>query len=206
MRLRNLKNKEDIINNCDFVIKNIEENKGKWRDIFNNNNPIYIEIGMGMGKFIYENALKNPNINYIGIEKFDNVLARAIKGKEKLNNLFFVRMDAKDIDLVFDKEIDKIFLNFSDPWHKKCHSNRRLTSSYFLNKYENIVKDRVNIIQKTDNMNLFIFSIESFSACGFTLKNISFDLHKDKDDIITTEYEDKFVKKGNVIYYLEAYK
>lgn len=206
MRLRNLKNKEEIINNCDFIITDPFKYIGKWKDLFKNNNPIHIEIGMGMGKFIYENALNNPDINYIGIERYDNVIARAIKKLDKLDNLILVRMDAREIDKVFKKEIDLIYLNFSDPWPKKRSINKRLTSPIFLEKYDKIFKNTNNIIMKTDNRDLFIYSIESLSNYGYKLSNISFDLHESSDNIITTEYEDKFVSIGKNIYYLEALK
>ena len=206
MRLRNLKNKEEIINNCDFIITDPFKYIGKWKDLFKNNNPIHIEIGMGMGKFIYENALNNPDINYIGIERYDNVIARAIKKLDKLDNLILVRMDAREIDKVFKKEIDLIYLNFSDPWPKKRSTNKRLTSPIFLNKYDKIFKNTNNIIMKTDNRDLFIYSIESLSNYGYKLSNISFDLHSRDEEIITTEYEDKFVSIGKNIYYLEALK
>ena len=206
MRLRNLKNKEEIINNCDFIITDPFKYIGKWNDLFKNNNPIHIEIGMGMGKFIYENALNNPDINYIGIERYDNVIARAIKKLDKLDNLILVRMDAREIDEVFKKEIDLIYLNFSDPWPKKRSINKRLTSPIFLEKYDKIFKNTNIIIMKTDNRDLFIYSIESLSNYGYKLSNISFDLHESSDNIITTEYEDKFVSIGKNIYYLEALK
>ena len=206
MRLRNLKNKEEIINNCDFIITDPFKFIGKWKDLFKNNNPIHIEIGMGMGKFIYENALNNPDINYIGIERYDNVIARAIKKLDKLDNLILVRMDAREIDKVFKKEIDLIYLNFSDPWPKKRSINKRLTSPIFLDKYDKIFKNTNNIIMKTDNRDLFIYSIESLSNYGYKLSNISFDLHSRDEEIITTEYEDKFVSIGKNIYYLEGLK
>lgn len=207
MRLRNLKNKEEIMYNCDYLITEPFEYIGKWNKLFNNNNPIYIEIGMGFGKFIYENALNNPNINYIGIEKYDNVVARAIKKIDnKLDNLLIIRMDARFIDKVFDKEIDRIYLNFSDPWPKKGQANRRLTSPYFLGLYDKVFKSSNNIHLKTDNTSLFIYSIESLNNYGYKLSNITFDLHKDESNIITTEYEEKFVSKGNNIYFLEANK
>ena len=206
MRLRNLKNKEEIINNCDFIITDPFKYIGKWKDLFKNNNPIHIEIGMGMGKFIYDNALNNPDINYIGIERYDNVIARAIKKLDKLDNLILVRMDAREIDKAFKKELDLIYLNFSDPWPKKRSTNKRLTSPIFLNKYDKIFKNTNSIIMKTDNRDLFIYSIESLSNYGYKLSNISFDLHSRDEEIITTEYEDKFVSIGKNIYYLEALK
>ncbi len=207
MRLRNLKNKEEILDSCDFLILDSSKYKGKWKELFGNNNPLYIEIGMGFGKFIYENALNNPNINYIGIERYDNVLARAIKKFDKrLDNLYIVRMDARDIELSFDKEVDLIYLNFSDPWPKKRHASKRLTSIEFLKRYDNIFKNKKTIIMKTDNRDLFISSLESLSNYGYGLNNISFDLHSREETIITTEYEEKFINKGNPIYYLEGSK
>ena len=138
MRQRNIKNKKDIINNSKYIISNPFELRGKWKSIFNNNNPIYLEIGMGKGKFLLENALKYPNINFIGIEKYDSIIALAIKKIEKyeLNNLKLIRIDAYEINDIFNREIDKIYLNFSDPWPKPRHAKRRLTSPLFLNKYE----------------------------------------------------------------------
>ena len=203
MRLRNLKDKEIIMNECDFLITDYNEYKGKWNKVFGNKNPIHIEIGMGFGKFIYTMALNNPDINYIGIEKFDNVIARAIKKiDKKLDNLVLVRMDALDIDNSFDKEVDRIYLNFSDPWPKKRSEKKRLTSRGFLEKYDKIFKDKKIIEMKTDNESLYEYSIESLSQYGYRFSDISFDLHKDRNDIICTEYEEKFIKKGNRIYFL----
>ena len=208
MRLRNVKNKKEILNNCNFLITNPKEYIGKWDKVFNNSNPIFIEIGMGKGKFILENALKYPNINFIGIEKFDSIMARAIqKVGEKLDNLIFIRMDALEIDEVFSSEIDRIYLNFSDPWPKKRHALRRLTSPVFLKKYEKLFKNGVSIFVRTDNQNLFEYSIESLSQNGYRLEDVSLDLHKIEDkDRITTEYEERFVKLDNRIYELKAYK
>ncbi len=203
MRLRNVKNKEEILNNSKYFIDNPYEYKGKWQSFFKNDKPIYIEIGMGKGKFIIENALKYKDINFIGIEKYDSVIARCLpKIPEGLDNLVIVRLDALNIDKVFLKEIDRIYLNFSDPWPKVRHSMRRLTSKVFLEKYEGVFKKKKEIIMRTDNRDLYIFSLLSFSEYGYILKEISFDLHKDKDDLITTEYEDKFTKLGMPIYYV----
>ncbi len=207
MRLRNLKDKEEIMNNCEFLILDPSKYIGTWHKLFKNNNPIFIEIGMGMGKFIYTQALNNPDINYIGIERYDNVIARAIKKIDnRLDNLYLVRTDARFIDEIFDKEVDKLFLNFSDPWPKKRQINKRLTSPVFLEKYDKIFRNKCDIEFKTDNRNLYIYSIESISNYGYGLNNVSFDLHNTSEDIVTTEYEDKFVEKGNPIYYLQAYK
>jgi tRNA (guanine-N(7)-)-methyltransferase len=207
MRLRNLKNKSEIINNSEYVVKDSEKYIGKWNSLFDNSNPIYIEIGMGKGKFIVENAINNPNINYIGIEKVDNVLARALPNiPVGLNNLKILRLNAQDIDLCFNKEVDLVYLNFSDPWPKSRHADRRLTSKIFLEKYDKIFKGEPSIQLRTDNYNLFRYSIESLSQYGYGLYDVSFDLHNEATDLITTEYEDKFVSNGDNIYYLHAIK
>ena len=208
MRLRNVKNKQEIMNQATNLILNPKDYKNKWNEEFKNNNPIYIEIGMGKGDFIIEHAKRFSNINFIGIEKFDSVIVRAIeKVPDDLPNLRLIRMDAKEIDEVFDKEVERVFLNFSDPWPKKRHHDRRLTSHIFLNKYENIFKKDKEIVQKTDNRDLFEYSVISLSTFGYKIKDISLDLHNsDYEDIITTEYEKKFVAKGNNIYYLVAKK
>ena len=207
LRLRNLKNTEEIMNNCDYLITDSSQYKGKWNKLFENDNPIYIEIGMGFGKFIYENALKNPNINYIGIERFDKVIARAIKKIDKrLDNLYIIRMDAKDIELSFDKEVDLVYLNFSDPWPKKRNAKNRLTSIDVLKRYDKIFKSKKTIVMKTDNRDLFISSLETMSTYGYGFSDISFDLHSTEDNIITTEYEEKFIAKGNPIYFLVGSK
>lgn len=157
MRLRNIKNKEEIIKNSPYIVENSEEYKGKWSKLFNNNNPIYIEIGMGMGKFIRENAIKHPDINFIGIEKEDKVLARSLPLiEENIDNLKILRLNALEIDKVFANEIDNIYLNFSDPWPKLRHNKRRLTSKIFLEKYEHIFKSNITktIELRTDNEEL----------------------------------------------------
>ena len=206
MRLRNVKNKQEIMDKATNLILNPKEYKGNWKSLFNNDNPIYIEIGMGKGDFIIEHAKKYKDINFIGIEKFDSVIVRAIeKVPEDLENLKLIRMDAKEIDEVFEKEIDRIFLNFSDPWPKKRHHDRRLTSHIFLKKYDNLFKKEREIIQKTDNRDLFEYSVISLSTYGYKIEDISLDLHNSNyEDIIMTEYEKRFVARGNNIYYLVA--
>ena len=208
MRLRNVKNADVIVKESNYVIKNPEEFKGNYKSLFNNDNIIKIEIGMGKGDFIINMAKKYPNINFIGIEKYESVLVRAI---EKLNNielpnLKLINMDAINIDNVFYKEIDTIFLNFSDPWPKKRHAKRRLTSEVFLKLYENIFKNKPHIIQKTDNIYLFASSIESLSDYGYKFNKISLDLQNEDIDNVLTEYENKFIKQGIRINYLDAYK
>ncbi len=207
MRLRNVKDKEKILSNCDYLVKTPLEFKGRWKMLFNNNNPIYLEIGMGKGKFILENAIKYKNINYIGIERFDSVMAKAIKKMPNdLDNLKLIRMNALDVDKVFFREIDLIYLNFSDPWPKKRWYDRRLTSKVFLDKYDSVFKSVKKIDMKTDNEDLFIYSLESLSKKGYTLSEISFDYHRTHTDIIKSEYEEKFSKEGKNVYHLFAQK
>lgn len=206
MRMRNLKNKDEILKQSNKLIKNPKSNKGSWKKVFQNNNPIYIEIGMGKGKFLIENAKKYKNINFIGIERFDNILARALPKieQENLDNLYIIRMNALEIEEVFDHEIDRIYLNFSDPWPKKRHHERRLTSEVFLKKYDTLFQKEKEIYQRTDNEELFIYSLEKLSNHGYYLNDISFDLHKREEELITTEYEDKFSKENKPIYAVTA--
>ncbi|MBQ6323946.1 MAG: tRNA (guanosine(46)-N7)-methyltransferase TrmB [Bacilli bacterium] len=207
MRLRNVKNKEEIMNNSNYLVKNPSNNKGKWNKFFNNNKPIYVEIGMGKGKFIIEHAKMYPEINFIGIEKYDSVVARSLqKIPDNLNNLAILRADALDIDDIFDKEIDKIYLNFSDPWPKKRHHLRRLSSKVFLDKYDNLFKNQKVIEMRTDNRDLFQYSLVSFSSHGYILEEVTLDLHSDNMPLITTEYEDRFSKNNMPIYYVRCIK
>lgn len=196
MRLRNVKGAKEKILSSRYIIDNPFDNINNWNKVFNNNNPIYIEIGMGKGKFIIENAINNPNINYIGIEKFDSVIVRAIEKVEELDipNLKFIRMDATRIDEVFNKEIDKIYLNFSDPWPKDRHAKRRLTSCVFLEKYDKVFKNDKIIEMKTDNIDLFNYSLDSLKEYGYNIEYITNDLHKENVDNVMTEYEERFSK------------
>lgn len=208
MRLRNVKNKETIMEKSKFLVRDEENYKGKWNSVFKNNNPIEIEIGTGKGNFIIEKALTNPNINYIGIERYDSVIVRALEQiPDSVTNLKLIRMNAIDIDKIFDKEVCTIYLNFSDPWPKKRHALRRLTSRVFLEKYEEIFKGEKNIYQKTDNQNLFEYSIINLTNYGYKIEDISLDLHNSQiEGNIETEYEKKFSESGNKIYYLHAKK
>lgn len=209
MRLRNVKNKEQIINSSSYLIKYPKEYKGKWQIFFANDNPIYLEIGMGKGDFIIENAKKYPNINFIGIEKYDSVIVRALQKleNEDLINLKLIRIDAKFLDELFFHEIDRIYLNFSDPWPKKRHTERRLTSHTFLRKYDSVLKKEKKLYIKTDNTSLFEFSLESLTQYGYFIDKVSLDLHNsDVKDNIMTEYEKKFVEYNMKIYYLVVKK
>lgn len=209
MRLRNVKGAKEIIESSNYVVLNYKEHKGKYNKLLGNDNPIYIEIGMGKGKFIIDNALKYPNINFIGIEKYDSVVVRAIQklDNKDIPNLKIIRMDALEIDDVFDHEISKIYLNFSDPWPKDRHAHRRLSSEIFLKKYDNIFKNIKNITMKTDNRKLFEYSVKSFVDYDYKINDISLDLHSDiYPDNIMTEYEERFVNKGNQIYMVDVTK
>ncbi len=209
MRQRNVKNKKEIINNSRYIVLNPHDYKDNWKKIFNNNNPIYLEIGMGKGDFILENAKRYPNINFIGVEKFDSIMALAIKKieKEDISNLRLIRMDADNILEVFNQEIDKIFLNFSDPWHKPRHEKRRLTSSNFLKKYDLIFTKNPVIEMKTDNRGLFEYSLFSFNQNNYLIQEISLDLHHSNyENIIMSEYEKKFSAQNNPIYYVKVVK
>ena len=207
MRLKNVKGAKEIINSSPYVIQNPKTDS----KIFPNQNPIQIEIGMGKGDFIIEHAKKNPNINYIGIEKFDSVLVRAVQKlhEVELPNLKLIRMDAEEIDQCFSKEVDTLYLNFSDPWPKKRHAKRRLTSPYFLNKYDSIFENEKQVIMKTDNRELFEFSLVSFNEENYQIKEISLDLYQSENLInsnVPTEYEKKFHEKGYPIYYVSVVK
>ncbi|MBE6160559.1 MAG: tRNA (guanosine(46)-N7)-methyltransferase TrmB [Lactobacillales bacterium] len=209
MRLKCVKGAKERVEASPYLILDPLEYKGKYQELFNNNNPIYIEIGMGKGNFIIENAKKYPDINFIGIEKYDSVIVRAIEKLENLEipNLKLIRMDANNIIDVFDKEIDLVYLNFSDPWPKARHEKRRLSSHEFLKKYDLIFKNKKNIIMKTDNRKLFEFSIMSYTSYGYKINEISLDLYK--DDItnnIPTEYEMKFNDMGFPIYKIDVEK
>ena len=209
MRLKNVKGASEIIVKGKYYIDNPFEHKGNWNKLFNNNNPINIEIGMGKGDFIIGNAIKYPNINFIGIEKYDSVIVRAIQKSNELelNNLKIVRMDALKIDEIFNHEIDTIYLNFSDPWPKDRHAKRRLTSPIFLNIYDNIFKKDKNIIMKTDNVSLFNYSLETLKEHGYTITYKTNNLHNENQpDNIMTEYEQKFTNKGIKINKLIAKK
>ena len=208
MRLRNVKNAKELVNSNKYVITEPESYKGKYNKLFANKKPIHIEIGMGKGNFIIDMALKHPDINFIGIERYESVLVRAL---EKLNdkeipNLRFICMDAIKIGDVFDHEVDCIYLNFSDPWPKKRHAKRRLTSSVFLPLYDMVFKGDCLIVQKTDNVSLFESSIVSLSTYGYVIEDISLDLASTDIENSLTEYEAKFMSQGIKINYLVARK
>ena len=210
MRLRNVPGARETIIENQFSIQEPEQKKGKWAEVFGNDHPIHIEVGMGKGQFIIEMAKRNPEINYIGIEKYSSVLVRAVEKLEDFeqNNLRLIRMDAENIEEVFDKdEVDRIYLNFSDPWPKDRHAKRRLTSKQFFERYDGILKKDGIVEFKTDNDLLFQFSLEQVPEAGWNLDKITWDLHNDEEMVkgnVMTEYESKFSAMGNPIHKLIA--
>lgn len=204
MRLKHIKGSEEKVSLSKVVIKNPEQYKGKWKSVFNNKNKIYLEIGMGKGSFLIEHARRNKNVNYIGLEKYPSVLLNALETieNENLTNIKIICADAYKVDEIFYKEISKLYLNFSDPWPKKRHIKRRLTSDVFLKKYNSIFKGLKVIEQKTDNDELFNFSLESYKLNHYIIvkKNTNYF------DDIRTEYENKFISKGKNINYVKVIK
>lgn len=213
MRLRNIKGADEVIANSPICIQNPSKYKGNWSTVFQNTNPIHIEIGMGKGRFLMDLAALNPSINYIGIERYTSVLLRAVQKMEELQlaNVRFLCIDAATLPEVFDKnEIDRIYLNFSDPWPKDRHARRRLTSSAFLERYDQILSQDGRIEFKTDNRGLFDFSVDEIEQSPlWELQVKTYDLHEDpmlNFGNIMTEYEEKFSSIGNPICKLIATK
>lgn len=211
MRLRHVKNaNEKLAANEKYVILNPLDYVGKWNVVFGNDHPIHIEIGMGKGQFITELAKRNPNINYIGIELFSSVLVRASEKLEEASipNLKLLLFDANKIDELFwSQEISKIYLNFSDPWPKKAHAKRRLTSPGFLDKYQKVLRKEGNIEFKTDNRKLFEYSLLVLHSHQIIISDLSLDLHKEeRADNILTEYEEKFSKHGPIYFIRFTFK
>lgn len=207
MRLRNITGSKELIAECRYIVTEPERYKGKWNSYFGNANPIHIEIGMGKGKFVAEMSKLYPEINYIGIEMYSSVLYRAVKKIERIApdmNLGLICMDARDLNTVFaEKEIERIYLNFSDPWPKDRHAKRRITHRDFLAAYSNILVEGGLIEFKTDNKDLFHFSIAEQEAAGWKAIKVSHDLHNEIEMMqgnIMTEYEEKFSAQGNPIF------
>ena len=207
MRLRNIAGSREVIAECPYVVQEELQARcpGRWREIFGNGRPIHIEIGMGKGKFIHTMAKEHPQINYVGIEKYSSVLLRAIQKmeREELANLKFLRMDAEDIAQVFGpEEVERIYLNFSDPWPKDRHAKRRLPSREFLARYAVILKRGGRLEFKTDNRELFEFALGELEPAGWKAEALTYDLHRDKilmQGNVMTEYEEKFSGLGNPI-------
>ena len=207
MRLRNVPGSRERIAESRYCVNEPKDFKGRWHQLFENDNPIHIEVGMGKGKFIMRMAEAHPDINYIGIEMYSSVLVRALEQAEALEengvirrNFIFIRMDARELADVFEQgEVEKIYLNFSDPWPKERHAKRRLTSVNFLKRYEQILPDNAEVEFKTDNADLFEFSLEQVKEAGWKLLSCTHDLHSDakmNSGNIMTEYEEKFAAQG----------
>ena len=207
MRLRNITGSREVIAESPYVVQEAVQPRcpGTWQEIFGNDHPIHIEIGMGKGKFIHTMARIHPEINYVGIEKYSSVLLRAIQKMEQdeLPNLKFLRMDAEDIETVFAPvEVDRIYLNFSDPWPKDRHAKRRLPSREYLARYHVILKMDGRLEFKTDNRQLFDFAVQELEPAGWKAEIITYDLHDDEtlmEGNVMTEYEEKFSAMGNPI-------
>jgi len=211
MRLRKVKNAQEIVKESKWVINY----KGKFNDkgmvsekIFHNHNFLRVEIGMGKGQFLVGMARENPDINFIGVEKYESIVCKAIKklDEENLSNVRILCLDALGLDSYLDNEVEMIYLNFSDPWPKKRHAKRRLTAATFLPIYDIISKGDVVIVQKTDNVGLFESSVMSLTQNGYVIDDISLDLANYGIPNVMTEYEEKFTKMGIPIRYLKAIK
>ncbi len=205
--MRNVAGSREAIALSPYVVQEAQQPRcpGAWKEIFGNHRPIHLEIGMGKGKFIHTMAREHPHINYVGVEKYSSVLLRAVQRmeKEELENLKFLRMDAENLLSVFGPgEVDRIYLNFSDPWPKDRHAGRRLPSREFLKRYDVILKPEGVLEFKTDNRSLFEFALGELEPAGWKLEAVTFDLHGDPgmmEGNVTTEYEEKFSAMGNPI-------
>lgn len=211
MRLRNVRGSKEKIAANEHVIQEPENFRGSWKKVFGNDNPIHVEIGMGKGRFLIQSAQENPDINFIGIERYSSVLVRAVEKRDglELHNLYFIEYDAANIDTLFDKnEVSQIYLNFSDPWPKDRHAKRRLTSKEYLERYDRILVPEGEVIFKTDNDALFEFSLEQAGMADWKLKNCTFDLHRSEyaQGNVMTEYEEKFSAIGHPIHRMVVYR
>lgn len=209
MEYNKIKNAEELINNSRYLIKNPENYKNKWHDLFQNHNPIYLELGTGRGDFLFNMAKKYPNINFVGVEINSSQLVRATQILEasNLKNIYLINMDARDLTKIFGKEIDAIYLTFSEPWPKKRDEKNRFTHESYLKIYDQIFKKDKHIILKTDNKGLFAYSLESLSKYWYVFDTVSLDLHNDERNIpnIMTDFEKQYFKERRPIYYLDAY-
>lgn len=208
MQYKIIKNADKIVKGSKYVVNNPYENKNKWSKIFGNNNPIKLELGMGRGNFIVEMAKKYPNINFIGLELYDSQMVSAVEKLQSSNlkNILLINCDAREIDKIFGKEIDTIYLTFSEPWPKKHDEKKRFTHESYLKLYDKIYKKDKHIILKTDNKGLFAYSLESLSQYWYSFNRVSLDLHNDENKIdnIMTDFERQYFKEKRPIYYVDA--
>lgn len=209
MRLRHIPGSEDEIAGSPYVVQNPSEKRGRWKEVFGNKNPIEIEVGMGKGRFIMELASLHPEINYVGIERYPSVLLRGLqkRAQMELDNIYFMCVDAKNLAEIFEPgEVQKIYLNFSDPWPKDRHAKRRLTSEEFMAVYDRVLKPDGVVEFKTDNKGLFDYSLEAVPRACWEIKEYTYDLHHSEmgEGNVMTEYEEKFSSQGNPIYKLVA--
>lgn len=208
MKYNVIKNASQIISKSNYLVKSPMDYKGRWKDLFGNNNPIKLELGMGRGDFIIDMAKKYPNINFIGLEQVDSQMVMAVNNLEKLklNNLKLINASAIDVDKIFGKEIDTIYLTFCDPWPKKHDEKRRFTHPSFLKLYDKIFRKHKRIILKTDNKGFFAYSLETLSQYWYIFNRISLDLHNDENPIsnVMTNYEKQYLKEKRAIYYVDA--
>lgn len=203
-----IKNADKIVKECNYVVNNPTSYKNKWKDLFGNNNPICLELGMGRGDFIIDMAKENPRVNYIGLEVNDSQMVNAVKRleRESLPNLKLINVDAAEVANIFGKEIDTIYLTFCDPWPKKHDERKRFTHESFLRLYDRIFKKNKHIILKTDNKGFFAYSLETLSNYWYVFNRVSLDLHHDENPIknIMTNYEKQYFKEGRPIFYVDA--
>lgn len=210
MRYNVVKDAKRILNDSNYLIKNPKNYKNNWKSVFNNNNPICLELGMGRGSFIIEMAATHPNKNFIGLELDENQTATAVQNirDRKLNNLKMICANATDIIDIFGKEIDTIYLTFSEPWPKKGDEKKRFTSNNYLRLYDRIFKKHKHIIMKTDNKILFASALESLSQYWYSFDKVSMDLHNDErnieDEKVLTDFEKQYIKENRQIYYVDA--
>ena len=216
MRLRGKKGAPELLEQSKLAILDPQSARGRWHDIFGNDRPIHVELGMGKGQFISAMSRRHPDVNFIGIDMYDELIARACEKAETIRgelgvdtdaNLRLVRANIEYLESMFaEGEIERIFLNFSDPWPKKRHARRRLTHPRFIEKYKHVLNERGEIHQKTDSVTLFEYSLNSYAEVGLQMRNISLDLHRDgpHPDHVMTEYEEKFSSRGMNIHRVEV--
>ncbi len=208
MKYNKVRNAKGSINDSNYVIKNPENYKGKWKEVFGNDRPIMLELGSGRGAFIIKMALAHPNLNFIGLEIDLNQIGFAAQSiiSNQLTNLKLIHADARDLADIFSKEINTIYLTFSEPWPKKEDERKRFTHQSYLRIYDRVFKKDKHIIMKTDNKILFQSSLESLSDYWYTFNRVSLDLYKDERKIenIMTDFEKNYIKEHRQIYYLDA--